>query len=378
MQEARRASHARRPTLPVVDAQEITDYLVAVFAATGAPQGDAEAVAGHLVEANLMGHDSHGIIRAEQYVQGALDGRIQPGTAIEVEQETPTTAVVNGHWNYGQVVARDTTAIAIAKARAAGVGIAVTHQSAHAGRIGAYGEQAAAAGLIAIACVNVHGGGRLVAPFGGAERRLATNPIVFAAPTEDPERPFVLDMATSVGAEGKVRVARNRGVQLAPGWILDGAGHPSTEPWDLYGGDPPGSRAPGALLPVGGPVGHKGFGLAMAVELLAGALTPAGPTRPDGAGGGNGIFMLAIDPANFVGLGPFEHALSGLIEYVKQPPFAEGAGEVLTAGEPERRRKAERSASGIELDDETWRQVGAAAASVGVGPYEGALRTGAG
>ena len=270
--------------------------------------------------------------------------------------------------------------MAIAKARASGVGIAVAHRSAHAGRIGAYGEQAARAGLIAIACVNVHGGGRLVAPFGGAERRLATNPIVFAAPTEDPERPFVLDLATSVGAEGKVRVARNRGVQLPPGWILDGAGRPSTEPWDLYGGDPPGSRTPGALLPVGGPVGHKGFGLSMAVELLAGALTPAGATRPDGGGRGNGIFVLAIDPERFVGLGPFEESLSALVEYVKQPPYAEGFDEVLTAGEPERRRRTERMASGIELDDATWRQVGAAAASVGSGrtraPY--ATRPGSG
>ena len=345
-----------------------------VFLATGSPQDEAEAVAGHLVEANLMGHDSHGIIRAEQYVQRALDGRMRPGAAIEVEQQTDTTAVVNGHWNYGQVVAGATTAIAIAKAQQAGVGIAVAHQSGHAGRIGAYGEQVARAGLIAIACVNVHGGGRLVAPFGGAERRLSTNPIVVAAPTEDPERPFVLDMATSVSAEGKVRVARNRGEQLPPGWILDGAGRPSTEPWDLYGGDPPGSRTPGALLPVGGTVGHKGFGLSMAVELLAGALTPAGTTRPDAPGGGNGIFMLAIDPQRFAGLGPFQHALSRLIDDVKQPPFAEGASEVLTAGEPERRRRAERLASGIALDDATWRQLGAAAASVGVGPYEGALR----
>ena len=149
----------------------------------------------------------------------------------------------------------------------------------------------------------------MVAPFGGAERRLSTNPIVVAAPTEDPEQPFVLDMATSVGAEGKVRVARNRGAELPPQWILDGDGRPSTDPWDLYGGNPPGSKEAGALLPVGGPVGHKGFGLSMAVELLAGALTPAGPSRPDEPGGGNGLFMLAIDPERFVGLGTFTHAL---------------------------------------------------------------------
>jgi uncharacterized oxidoreductase len=360
--------------VPLVDARELTRHTVRIFRATGAPTADAEQVATHLVEANLKGHDSHGVIRIESYVAGASDGRIRPGATTEVEEETATTAVLNGNWNYGQVVGRDAMDVAIEKATAQGVGIAVAHQSAHAGRIGAYGEQAARAGMIAIACVNVHGGGRLVAPFGGAERRLATNPIVVAAPTDDPEAPFVLDMATSVGAEGKVRVARNKGVQLPPDWILDGEGRPSTEPWDLYGGDPPGSRTPGALLPVGGPVGHKGFGLSMAVELLAGALTPAGPSRADAMGGGNGIFMMAIDPERFAGLGPFTDALSGLIDYVKQPPFAEGFDEVLTAGEPERRRMADRLAQGIELDDETWRQIAGAAASVGVGMYEGFLR----
>ncbi len=359
--------------MPVLDARELTRHVVRIFRATGAPTADAEQVATHLVEANLKGHDSHGVIRIESYVNGAHAGSIRPGVTSTVEEETATTAVVNGNWNYGQVVGRDTMDIAIAKARAEGVGIAVAHQSAHAGRIGAYGEQAARAGLISIACVNVHGGGRLVAPFGGAQRRLATNPIVVAAPTEDPDAPFVLDMATSVGAEGKVRVARNKGVQLPPDWILDGEGRPSTEPWDLYGGDPPGSRTPGALLPVGGPVGHKGFGLSMAVELLAGALTPAGASREGAVGGGNGIFMLAIDPDRFAGLGPFSAGLSELIDYVKQPPFAEGFDGVMTAGEPERRRMAERMANGIELDDETWRQIAGATAAVGVGQYEGSL-----
>ena len=359
--------------MPLVQPDGLRAYLTRVFEATGAPLADAEAVAGHLVDANLKGHDSHGTIRASQYVSAVEEGRIRPGVQTEVEQETEVTAVVNGNWNFGQVVARDAMAIAMAKARAHGVGIATAHRSAHAGRIGAYGEQAAAAGLVAIACVNVHGGSALVAPFGGAERRLSTNPIVVAGPTADPAAPFVLDMATSVVAEGKVRVARNRGATLPPGWILDGAGHPSTDPLDLYGGDPPGSRTPGALLPLGGPAGYKGFGLSLAVELLAGALTPAGPTRRDGPRGGNALFMLALDPERFVGRGPFEDALARVIDYVKEPPYSEGADEILVPGEPERRRMAERR-EGIPLDDETWRQLEQAAASVGVDAYDGELR----
>ena len=361
--------------MPNVDAGELTSYVKRMFEALGAPAPDADAVASHLVDANLKGHDSHGVIRASQYVARTQEGRYRPGTTPVIEQDTATTTVVNGNWNYGQVVGRFTMDHAIRKARDQGVSVAVAHRGGHAGRIGAYGEQAAQAGMIAIACVNLHGGGQLVAPFGGGRRRLGTNPIVFAAPTEDPEAPFVLDMATSVGAEGKVRVARNRGVELQPGWILDGDGRPSTEPLDLYGGDPPGSRQPGALLPVGGPVGYKGFGLSMAVEFLAGALLPTVATRPDDEVGGNAIFMTVIDPEHFAGRGPFEHSLSNLIEMVKEPPFAEGFDEVMTAGEPERRRKADRLVSGIELEDTTWAQLVEAGVEVGAGPYDGVMRT---
>ena len=211
--------------MPTIDPPALRDYVERIFVATGSPAGDADAVATHLVEANLKGHDSHGVIRVQQYVDGAQAGRIKPGATTDTESETETTAVLNGNWNYGQVVARDTMAKAIEKAQASGVGIVVAHQAAHAGRIGAYGEQATRAGMIAIACVTVHGGGQLVAPFGGAARRLSTNPLVVAAPTNDPDAPFVLDMATSMGAEGKVRVARNRGAQLAPDWIARPARH---------------------------------------------------------------------------------------------------------------------------------------------------------
>jgi uncharacterized oxidoreductase len=360
--------------MPNVDAAELTAYVTRVFESLGAPTADADAVASHLVDANLKGHDSHGVIRTVQYVERTQEGRYVPGATPEIEQDTPTLTVVNGNWNYGQVVAGFTMDTAIAKARDQGVSVAVAHRGGHAGRIGAYGEQAAAAGMVAIACVNLHGGGELVAAFGGGRRRLGTNPIVFAAPTGDPETPFVLDMATSVGAEGKVRVARNRGVELEPGWILDSDGRPSTDPLDLYGGDPPGSRERGALLPVGGPVGYKGFGLSMAVEFLAGAFLPTVATRPDDEVGGNAIFMTVIDPEHFTGLGLFEQSISDLIERVKQPPFAEGFDEVMTAGEPERRRKAERLANGIDIEDSTWEQLCDAGAEVGAGDYDGAVR----
>lgn len=370
--------------MPTVPPAELRRYLERVFEAAGAPSAAAAEVADHLVEANLKGHDSHGVIRAAPYVLAVQEGRVEPVAPIEVERETETTALVNGNWNFGQVVAREAMAIAVAKAQTQGIAAVGGYRAAHIGRAGAYGEQAAAQGMVALGWVNGHGASAFVAPFGGTARRLATNPLFVAAPTGDPDAPFVLDMATPGVAEGKVRVALNRAAELPPGRILDGAGRPSTDPHDLYGGDPPGSRAQGALLPLGvapdygaggdGGVGHKGYALALAVDLLAGALTGAGGSS-GGASRGNGFFFIAVDPGRFIGLDGFEGELAGLLDYVKQPPYAEGFDEIMTPGEPERRRMAERR-DGIPLDDATWQQIAEAAASVGVGPYEGTIREG--
>ena len=324
------------------------------------------------MDANLKGHDSHGVFQVALYVLAVQEGKVRPAAPIEVERETETTAVVNGNWNFGQVVAREAMAIAVAKARTQGLAAVGGYGATHIGRVGAYGEQAASEGMVALGWVS--GASALVAPFGGAARRLSTNPLFVAAPTGDPEAPFVVDMATPVIAEGKVRVALNRGAELPPGSIVDGDGRPSTDPHDFYGGDPPGSRAQGALLPIGvtpdygaggdGGVGHKGYALALIVDLLGGALTGVGY----GGASANAFLFIAVDPERFVGLGPFEGELVGLLDYAKQPPYAEGFDEILTPGEPERRRMAERR-DGVPLDDETWRQIAEAAASVGVGPF---------
>jgi uncharacterized oxidoreductase len=332
----------------------LRDYVAAIFVAGGAPEADARVVAAHLVEANQKGHDSHGVVRVPRYAQLLTEGIVHPGTPIVTVQETESTALVDGGWNFGAVVAHHAMALAIAKARATGIGAVAAFHATHAGRMGAYAEQAIAEGMIGIVMANVHGGGRMVAPYGGAQRRLATNPLAVGAPTEDPDAPFVLDMATSIAAEGKFRVAQNRGQPVPDGWLLDADGAPSTDPGDLYSG--------GAILPL---AGYKGFGLSMAVEALAGALSPAGTSRPDAVGGGNGLFMLALDPERFVGRAIFATALSGLVDYVKQPPFQPGTSEVLVAGEPERRRMAER-AERIPIDEETWRQIGATASALGV------------
>jgi len=343
--------------MPAIAPGELEAYVASIFVAGGSPEADARIVAEHLVEANLKGHDSHGVVRTPRYMELLLNGTMRPGTPIETVKDAPSTALIDGGWNFGQVVARRVMETAIEKARATGIGAVVGYHSAHAGRMGAYTEMAVEAGLAGMVMANVHGGGRLVAPFGGAERRLATNPISFGFPTGDPAAPFILDMATSVGAEGKMRVALNKGVEVPDGWLLDPSGAPTRQPSELYAG--------GAILPFGGSAGHKGFGLSMVVEGLAGATSPAGTSRPDAPSGGNGLFMLALDLEQFGGRLMFETAFAGLIDYVKAPPFQPGVDEVLVAGEPERRRAAERAVS-IPLDDETWRQIAEAARGVGV------------
>ena len=348
--------------MPLVPADALRAYVREVFVAAGATEVEADAVAAHLVESNLLGHDSHGVVRVAPYLRSIREGLTEPRAEIRTERESETTALIDGGWNFGQVVARHTMGVAIEKARASGTGVAVAHRSTHVGRLGAYAEQAVAAGLIGIAMANNHGAGQQVAPFGGVERRLSTNPMAFGFPTADPAAPFVLDMATAAVAEGRVRIARNRGERMPGGWLLDAEGRPTDDPESFYG--PP----RGAILPVGGEAGYKGFGLSMVVEGLAGALSPAGTSRPDPPRGGNGLFAMALDPARFGGLDAFATAFGGLTEWVKRPPYREGVTEVLTAGEPERRARAERERNGIPLDDATREQLAEAAASVGVGP----------
>lgn len=351
-------------TLP---APLLTDYLVRVYRAAGCPEDEARIVAEHLVEANLKGHDSHGVIRTTGYLTQIRNGVTKPGAPTHVVEDAPSMAVVDGGWNLGQVVATRATEIAIEKARATGMALVVCHNTMHAGRVGAYGEQIVRAGMAAMGGVNTPGA-RLVAAFGVGHRRTGTNPLMFAFPGDTPETPFVLDMATSVVAEGKLKVAVNKGASVPEAWILDGDGKPSTDPRDFYGtGD---NEKPGTLLPVGGPYsGYKGFGLNLAVEALGGMLSGAG-TAVEGPRVTNGVFIMAIDVARFTPLAAFTGLMAGLGAHVKEPPYQPGVTEVLLPGEPERRTMAQRLRDGLPLDDETWKQTVEAAAALGVAAPE--------
>ena len=222
--------------------------LVGIYSAKGASAEEAETVARQQVGANLVGHDSHGIMRTRGYVDLIDKGHIVPGAPYEVERSSATSAVINGNWGFGFVVTERAMTETIEKAKEAGVAMAAVRYQGHVGRLGAYAAMAAEQGMIAMIMADSGLGPKCVTPFGGRESRLGTNPICFAAPAGS-HGPVVLDMATSVVAAGKIHVARDRGVPIPKGWILDKNGQATTNPLDYYDG--------GTILPLGGDRGTR-------------------------------------------------------------------------------------------------------------------------
>jgi uncharacterized oxidoreductase len=306
----------------------------------------ARVVAGHLVDANLAGHDSHGLIRLPQYFKQVQEGEIRTDQRPVVVRETPTTALIDGNWTWGPFAAAYATDLAVARARKQGVSCVSLRNAAHVGRVGVYPRRAAEEGLLAQVWCNSVGSAR-VAPWGGTEARLATNPLAAAVPTSG--RPLVVDATTSAVAEGKVRLARNSGSAVPLGWILDAEGKPTTNPADLYAG--------GTILPLGGPMGYKGFGLSVAVDVFAGVLSGAGCGRMPGVGNGNAMTMVAIDPGAFLDPEEFRRRVDEYCAYLRHTPTQPGVEEILLPGEPEERSAAHRRRAGIPVDDGTWGQI---------------------
>ena len=345
--------------MPVFPFEHLVSVSTHIFEGAGAPAEEAQTVARLLVNANLVGHDSHGVIRIPQYLGLIAAGNLTPGAPFMIIHEAPATAVVNGNWGFGQVVASKAMSLAIEKAEKSGVSCVAVQCCNHVGRLGDYALMAAERDMIAMVTANNHGAGRNVAPWGGRERRLATNPICVAAP-RGREAPILMDITSSIVAEGKVRVMRNRGEKVPEGWIIDAAGNPTTNPNDFYG--PP----PGALLPFGGAVGHKGFALGMIIEILSGGLSGAGCSRAEINRNGNALSITVYNVAHFVPLEQFYQQVNAFVDYVKSSALAPGFNEIVVPGEPEARVAAKRRAEGIFIEDETWRQISEAAEKLGV------------
>ena len=320
---------------------QLRQFGTRVLEAAGAPNYEAGIVADALVDANLAGHDSHGVMRLVSYVSWIEAGNSQPGAPFEVVAEADAFAVVDGNWGFGQVQGRRAMELAIAKARQAGASTVSGRNCLHLGRLGDYPRMAAEQGLAAIVYINTHGAGRLVAPFGGIERRLSANPVAIGAPRKK-AKPIVVDMSTCQIAEGKIRNMRVEGKPVPEGCIIDSEGSPTTDANEFYG--PP----QGALLPI---AGHKGFGLGLAFDILAGAVSGAGCSRPDATRVGNGFLMHVIDVEMFRDAGEFLGDVEGLVDYVKSSKLAPGFDEILVPGEPELRTEAERRENGIPVPE---------------------------
>jgi uncharacterized oxidoreductase len=334
--------------------ETLLPFARSLFVAASVPADEAAVVARSLLDANLCGHDSHGLIRIPQYLTAIADGRLRPGAPLTVVKETPALLVADGGWGLGQVQAHRLLERLVPRARALGLAAGTLKHCGHIGRLGEYAEAAAAQRLAFMATVNNHGLGRGVAPPGGTESRIGTNPLCLGAPT--PGDPVILDIGTSVCAEGKVRVLFNKGLPAPPGWLLDERGRPTTDPGVLY-------REPrGTILPLGGAQAYKGFGIGLLLDMFVGGLSGAPCSNPAAPNlSANAVFFLVLDVDHFAGAEHFLREVSGLAALVRDCPRAEGVQEILLPGDPERREKARRSKEGIALDEGTWSQLAALA-----------------
>ena len=328
-----------------------------VFVAQGVPENEAEIVAEQLVDSNLAGLDSHGVVRIPLYSRWIQQGTIHPGAPISVIREQGGTAVVDCGYNFGQVGAQRAMEIALAKAREHQVSCVVTRRCCHVGRLGYFVEMAAKEGCFALATVNSPKRGHRVVPFGGLAGRLAPNPIAYAAPGHS--HSILADMAMSTTSQGKVVIYRNRGEPLPDAWLIDAEGRPTTDPEVLW------ANPPGWILPFGGSVGYKSFALLLLAEILSGTLGGDVITDdiPDGI---NGVCFLVIDLSAFGPVDQFKEAIDQMVDYMKSAPPAPGFDEVLAPGEIDARYVVERERDGIPLDPTTWQQIRVVAESVGL------------
>jgi len=336
-----------------ISKESLCDLLAALFRKLGVPEEESDIVVGTLLEASLAGYDSHGVMRVPRYVTGLQRGEINPGAAIKILKETPACAHVDGGRGLGPVTATFGIRLASRKARRSGIGCVSIVNANDVARLGGYLREPAEEGLIGIMMVNDAGGGPSVAPWGGVDPLLSTNPIAAGIPRREGP-PIIIDISTSVVAFGKLKMYANRGRNVPEGWIVDREGSPCTDPNTFFV-----SPKESALLPLGGALaGHKGFGLSLLVDVMAGALSGAGCSRgAETELEGNGVFIQVIDPMAFGPLGRFEDQIEGLVTLLKGSKKASGVAEISIPGERAAKERRIREKEGIPVDLPTWRQL---------------------
>ena len=346
----------------VLPAPTLRAQCASIFIACGSSAQEAETVAGNLVMANLSGHDSHGVGMLPRYVDAVLEGGLKPNAQVKTLIDIGSMLTLDGQRGYGQVVGEQAMQLGMARAKLHGSCIMALAESHHLGRIGHFAEMAVAQSLVSLHFVNVMSR-PAVAPWGGTDGRFGTNPCCIGVPLAGQD-PFILDFATSRVAQGKMRVAHNQGKEVAPGLLIDEHGQPTTQPGVVV--VPQSGGLFGALMPFGE---HKGYGLAVACELLGGALTGGGTWHQSthtGRAVTNSMLTILIDPARLGHQASFESEALAFADWVQLSPPTPGVDAVQIAGAPERQARLQRERDGIEIDLITWQEIQAAATKVGV------------
>lgn len=343
--------------MPKLPAERLREIGTALLMANKVPEEEAATVARHVVNANLAGHDSHGVIMLPNYIERVRAGQIVPGAPFTILQESPTTTVVDGNWGFGYVINEKAMQLTIEKAEKSNIAACTVFRQGHVGRLASYPLMAARAGMIGMAWADSGRSPKGVAPFGGRAARLGTNPWAMAVPS-DLDGPFCMDFATSAVAMGKIKLAEARGQEVPRGWIVDSEGDLTTDPKKIQGG---------ALLPLGGPgEGYKGTALAAMGEVFCGLLTGLGfGVEPTGRHN-DGCFLIAIKVDAFRPLLTFRKEVADFAHYLKDTPPAKGSSGVLYPGEVEHLAEKKRGAEGIEIEDATWKKLGALAQEGGI------------
>ena len=336
----------------VVEYRALEKLVTTMIQAAGSELEEAKAVATNLVEANLMGHDSHGVGLTPRYMLHALTGTMTPGAEVSLITDSGPYLLLDGNMGYGQIIGRKTMEIGVEKVKQNGAAIVGLRNVHHLGRIGAWGEICAKAGFISIHYVNATGHKPYVAPYGGYEARYSTNPYCTAIPATKKTPMMVLDMATSRVAQGKVRVAHYDEKELSiPDALVGPNGKLTSDPGVMF-------REPmGAMLSFGG---HKGYGLALLCDLLAGGLLGGGTARPELNTGDtirNNMLTIIIDPDRFESGVSFASEFDSLIDHVKSGQPAEGHDKIRVAGEPEQESIMKCKSDGIQIDGKTWAEM---------------------
>ncbi|MBK96600.1 MAG: malate/lactate/ureidoglycolate dehydrogenase [Planctomycetaceae bacterium] len=328
----------------IFQAELLIDLTRRIFQAVGSNDAEAEVVAQRLVNANLSGHDSHGVIRIPTYINWIREDKTLLNQTIDIETDNGSMVVVDGKFGLGQSIGQQAMQLGIERAGEHGVAVIALKDSAHLGRIGDWPEMCAEAGMVSVHFVNTSGMGNLVAPYGAIERRLSANPFAAGVPTQS-EFPLILDMSACTIAEGKIRVALHAGKQVPEGCIIDSEGKPTTDPKTFYG--PPA----GSILPI---AGHKGYALSMIIEMMAGALTGGSCTNPERANRlSNGMLSIIMDRSKLQTEDYFYNEVERYCNYVRSAKLMDENNRILMPGEIEYNTRATRRVEGIELSQTT-------------------------